>query len=208
MNVIGKFIDITGEKYGRLTAICPTDKRTKGGGYIWHFKCECGTEKDIPSNSVRTGLIKSCGCVAKPHGMTNTRLFNIWVDMRQRCDNPNSTNYNIYGGKGISVCDEWKDFKTFAEWSFKNGYDKNLSIDRIDGSKGYYPENCRWATNKQQARNQSRNCLITYNGETHCIAEWSEILGISSVALRLRLTRYNYTIEDAFTKPLRKSRKE
>jgi hypothetical protein len=206
VNTVGQFVDITGQRYGMLVAIYPTNKRTKNGGYIWVFKCDCGKVKDIPSNSVRSGLVKSCGCKNRTHGESSSRLFTIWVDMKQRCENPNVPHYRLYGGKGITVCDDWHDFIQFQKWSYKNGYSDSLTIDRIDNKKGYTPENCRWVTNKRQQRNRTNNHLITYKGETHCISEWSEILKISRVAISLRLSRYGFTVEDAFTKPVRKAR--
>jgi len=201
---MGLFVDITGQKYGKLVAMYPTNNHTKCGSYVWHFKCDCGKEKDIPANRVKSGLAKSCGCEYKIHGETESRLFTIWINMKQRCENPNVPHYKRYGGRGITVCDEWRDFIKFQEWSFENGYDVLLTIDRINNNKGYTPENCRWTTIKQQQRNRSNNHLVTYMGETHCIAEWSEILGMSMVAISLRLNRYGFTVKEAFTKPLRK----
>jgi hypothetical protein len=202
---MGLFTDITGQRYGKLVALHPTNKRTKSGGYVWHFKCDCGKEKDVPANSVKSKLVKSCGCEYRIHGSAESRLFTIWVNMKQRCENPNVPHYKLYGGKGVYICEEWHDFVKFQEWSLNNGYSDSLTIDRIDSNKGYTPENCRWTTNKEQQRNKSNNHLVTYNGETHCIAEWSEILGMSRMAILLRLNRYGFTAEEALTKPLRKT---
>lgn len=203
---MGQFVDITGQRYGTLIAIHPTERRTKGGGYIWRFKCDCGNTKDIPANSVRTGMVKSCGCQYKYVCEQDKRLFTIWVNMRQRCSNPNSPNYNRYGARGIKVCDDWESFKKFRKWSIQNGYNDSLTIDRIDNDCGYNPGNCRWTTVLQQQRNRGNNHLITYKGETRCLSEWSEILGISRMAIMLRLSRYGYTVEEAFTKPVRKTK--
>lgn len=201
---MGQFVNITGHKYGKLLALLPTDKRTKSGGYVWRFKCDCGKEKDISANSVRSGMAQSCGCGYKYRQPEDKRLIDIWVNMRQRCRNANVPHYKRYGGKGITVCGGWDSFDNFKKWSTENGYNDLLTIDRINNSKGYCPSNCRWVTPIQQQRNRDNNHLVTHKGETHCIAEWSEILGISPAAILLRLIRYGYTIEDAFTKPVRK----
>lgn len=136
------------------------------------------------------------------HGLSNTRLYRIWLQMKNRCYNSKTERYSDYGGRGITVCDEWKnDFKAFYDWAMLNGYRDDLSIDRINNDENYEPSNCRWATNIEQARN-SRHChMIVFNGETHCISEWSEITGISIYVLRNRL-RYGWTIERALTTPL------
>ena len=124
------------------------------------------------------------------HGDTvnnsKTRLYNIWVNMRQRCNNKNYPQFKYWGGKGISVCKEWEDFKTFKKWALDNGYDDNLSIDRINGELGYSPENCRWSTTIQQARNQKSNHNITINNETKTLSEWLEISPITACTYHRR----------------------
>jgi hypothetical protein len=124
--------------------------------------------------------------------------------MKQRCENSSVPHYKRYGGKGVTVCAEWHDFINFEKWSLENGYDDTLTIDRIENSKGYSPENCRWVSNLIQQRNRKNNHLLTYNGETHCISEWSEILGISRSVITLRVSRYGYSVEEAFNKPVRR----
>ena len=172
---MGKRVDITGERYGMLTAISPTTKRTKNGGIYWMFQCDCGNQKCVPANSVRSGLIKSCGCLAQPHGETGTRLHNIWCDMRQRCkDKANK----YYGAKGIAVCHKWNSYINFREWAINNGYSDELTIDRINGNKGYSPDNCRWVAVKEQCRNLSSNHIITIDGVNKPLAAWCEKLGI------------------------------
>ena len=120
--------------------------------------------------------------------MTNTRLHRIWAAMKARCCNENIPAYKYYGGRGITICDEWKDsFEKFYAWAVKSGYRDNLSIDRIDNNKGYSPENCRWATNKEQSNNQRSTRLLTYDGETHSLAEWADITGINYRTLIYRV---------------------
>lgn len=121
------------------------------------------------------------------HGLTNSRLYNIWDSMKQRCSNSNRKDYDNYGGKGIKVCDEWLDFISFRDWAFMNGYKDNLTIERKDFTQNYQANNCEWITIQDQARNKSQNRLITINGETKIIAEWAEIAGISPKALRYRI---------------------
>lgn len=135
---------------------------------MWNCKCACGKEVAIQSIHLRSGMTKSCGCFRKDalrelrttHGMSDTRFYRIWTAMLNRCRNPNDKHYEIYGGNGVSVCDEWKNFDAFrddmlAEYEahVEEHGENNTSIDRIDGRGNYEPENCRWATNEQQARN-------------------------------------------------------
>ena len=189
---MGKRVDITGERYGMLTAISPTTQRTKGGGVYWRFKCDCGNEKCIPAKSVRSGLIKSCGCLAKPHGEAGTRLHNIWVDMRQRCKDKKNKHY---GAKGITVCPEWELYINFREWAMNNGYTDDLSIDRIDGNKGYSPDNCRWLKPTGQNRNLSSNRMIRMDGLVKPLSEWCEMLGIKPYTVQNWSKRKNLPID-------------
>jgi hypothetical protein len=165
---IGKFIDLKGEKFGRLTVI---EKAENRGNYVmWYCECDCGKDAVISSIHLRDGQSKSCGCLRKElardnqtkHGMSNTRFYRIWKAMISRCTNPKDRCYDIYGGKGVSVCDEWLGFIAFRNdmlesyniHSQKYG-EENTSIDRIDSDGDYILANCRWATNLEQARNTS-----------------------------------------------------
>lgn len=138
------------------------------------------------------------------HGMGNTRLYHIWKSMKQRCNNPKCINYHNYGGKGITVCDEWDDFIQFKDWAMKAGYKDNLTIDRIESSGNYCPDNCRWVTYKIQNNNKNNNIMIEYNGEVHTISEWSNIIGIKMQTLWRRL-KSGWSIEKALTTPLKKN---
>lgn len=132
------------------------------------------------------------------HGKRKTKLYNVWNTMRDRCYNKNNKRYKDWGGRGIAVCDEWRnDFMNFYNWAYENGYNENLTIDRIDNNKGYEPSNCRWVTRKQQARNRRSNINFTYNGETHCIVEWCELLGLKPKTVYQRIHYYNWSIEKA-----------
>ena len=121
--------------------------------------------------------------------------------MLYRCGNKRDSNY---GGKGIAVCEEWKDFTTFKGWALSHGYDKGLTIDRIKNSEGYSPENCRWADRKTQNNNTSRNRLITFNGETKTMSQWAESVGITYDALKSRLNKHGWSVERALTTPMHK----
>ena len=124
------------------------------------------------------------------HGMTKTRLYTIWRTMKQRCYNPKNTSYKNYGKKGVDVCEEWQNsFLTFKEWAMANGYKDTLTIDRIDSKKGYCPENCRWATYKEQNNNTSKNVYLSFNGETHTVKQWADKNCVSANMLYKRLYR-------------------
>lgn len=129
------------------------------------------------------------------HGGRYTRLYNIWLNMKQRCSNPKASHYEYYGGKGVSVCEEWKkSFSTFRDWALSNGYEDGLTIDRIKSDKDYCPENCRWVTHLKQMSNTTRNVMLTYQGETHSLSEWSRIVGVPYGTLKSRL-RYGWSVE-------------
>ena len=195
---MGTFKDLTGKKFGRLRVIKPLDEKCESGKHKrWICICDCGTFKVCYSDKLLKGDNKSCGCIN--HGKTKTRLYHIWVHMKERCYNPKNESYHLYGKRGIAICDEWlSDFMNFYKWSMAHGYSDELSIDRIDNNKGYYPDNCRWTTMKIQANNTRSNHLITYQNETKTLTQWAEQLGIKSNTLLYRLRR-GWTVERAFT---------
>ena len=144
---------------------------------MWVCKCDCGNTKIICGNNLRRGLTRTCGCSS--HGKKGTRLYNIWGGMKKRCYNPAHKFYTRYGGRGITVCDEWKDnFEAFEAWAVANGYADNLTIDRIDNDGNYCPENCRFATQTEQVRNRSISRVATINGTTKSLIEWANDCGI------------------------------
>lgn len=202
---MAEFKDLTGVRVGRLTVIGLTD-RGSNGRIRWLCKCDCGNETKVLSTSLICNRTKSCGCLAKEmigtrarkHGQYKSRLYKIWGDMLSRCRNPKSDGYYLYGAKGISVCDEWKDFQKFRDWAMANGYADNLSIDRKDGSKGYSPDNCRWATPQEQTDNRECCRYIEYGGKRQTIKAWSKDTGINYQTLRNRLNK-GWSIEKALT---------
>lgn len=135
------------------------------------------------------------------HGLRYTRLYGIWLQIKNRCYNPKTGRYGDYGARGIKVCDEWcNDFKAFYDWAMANGYRDDLSIDRKDVNGNYEPSNCKWATVKEQARNKRNNHILTLNGVSHCLMEWCEITGLSRGCIQNRL-KYGWTVEETLTRP-------
>ena len=167
---MGKFVDLTGRKFGRLTAIKRADRPvyTKSKKAYWLAGCDCGAEIIVRSDHLRSEKIQSCGCYNKElmkiyqttHGESYTRLHTTWQSMKGRCYNKNDQAYKYYGGCGITVCDEWLDYPTFAKWARQNGYTDNLTIDRKNNDKGYCPINCQFIT-------LAENCGKDKLGEKH-----------------------------------------
>ena len=195
-------------RFGRLTAIELSPDRI-GGRTAWICRCDCGNIVKVVGNNLGGHKTISCGCYNRERdrrgdnfkhgGLLNSkkeRLYSIWSGMKQRCNNPNAPNFPRYGGRGITICDEWSDYTAFREWALSNGYADNLTIDRIDNDKGYSPDNCRWATKAQQVINRApytqpnhKKKLYTINGVTRTAQEWSEIIGISQNAFYKRILK-------------------
>ena len=204
-----KLIDLTGRRFGRLLVV--EKHGHKGKAVTWLCKCDCGSEVIVRGNDLRGGATQSCGCIHKEqlvernttHGLCGTRLYNIWGCMVQRCYNDKTPCYNLYGGRGITICEEWRcDFGAFYDWAMKHGYKDDLTIDRIENNKGYSPDNCRWITAKEQGNNRSTNRYLEFNGERHTISEWGELLGIDSETIASRLRR-GWSIEKTLSKEIK-----
>jgi hypothetical protein len=209
-------IDLTGQKFERLTVILRKDI-ANDGHILWLCKCKCGKEIIISSHSLKSGNTKSCGCLQKEllikrltkHGHLKNRktskTYNIWRDMIQRCTNSNYKEYKYYGGRGLTVCERWRGENGFINFLEDMGEPPGpeYQIDRINNNLGYYKENCRWTTAKQNSRNKRNNRFITLNDKTKCIAEWAEELIIYYRTILSRL-RYGWSIEKALTTPVEK----
>lgn len=198
--------DLSGMKFGQLTALLYDGKKTASGKRKWLCRCACGELLYVTVGDL--GKTKSCGCLKivnnksrSKHNMTDTRIYNEWIGMKARCDNPKATHYKYYGGKGIKVCKEWgSDFLTFYKWAIENGYSDDLTLDRIDINKDYEPKNCRWVTMAIQNRNKRSNRYLTFNGKTQIIADWAHELGISSKSLCARMKR-GWSVAELLTTP-------
>lgn len=191
-------LELSNRKYGKLIVI----KRSKKRPTHWVCLCDCGNSTEVHGGHLRHGHTTSCGCykreVGRTHGMSGTPEYITWENIVQRTTNPNHPQFKYWGGRGITMCDRWLN-------SFENFYDdmgdkpNNLTIDRIDNNKGYYPENCRWATMKEQNLNTRRTTKITYNNITMSKSEWANYLGIKYITVCSRFSR-GWSIEKALSK--------
>lgn len=188
---MGKYIDLTGQRFGRLTVVAECGRRN--GSVTWKCQCDCGNVTEARSNHLRRGLIRSCGCLNKEvitkNGQSRTHLYHVWQCIKDRCLNKNYAYWKNYGGRGVTVCEEWRDFEKFRKWAMENGYREGLTIDRINNDGNYEPSNCRWTDQKTQTRNRRSNVPIEHNGERHCLSEWAEILGVPYARLHSRFRR-------------------
>lgn len=164
---MGKFIDLTNQRFGRLVVVSRAEN--KGKQTRWNCVCDCGNTTISNSYELRVGKVISCGCYHREqcgnehrtHGMSKTRLYRIFYKMHERCYKPTNDNYKYYGGLGVKICDEWvNDFPAFKNWSLMNGYKEDLTIDRIDPSKDYEPNNCRWITIQEQQKNRRKRGTV------------------------------------------------
>lgn len=195
--------NLTGERFGRLIVL--SRAKNKNNRVMWLCQCDCGNKTTVQSNHLSDGSTSSCGKCADAR---NSRLYrSVWNKIFQRCYNRNNRDYKNYGGRGIKVCDEWRDFIVFRNWANANGYDETApygacTLDRIDVNGDYGPNNCRFVNLTMQCRNKQYNHFVSYKGETKTISEWAEITGISANALYNRFNR-GWSAERAFSQPVR-----
>lgn len=213
-----------GERYGNWTVLGHVEK-PDGKSRKCLCRCVCGKEKYVSVYHLIQGASTNCGCIGakntsernkvykRTHGGTaggNGRLYNIYKGMIKRCYLKAYKPYKNYGARGITVCDEWRGehgYENFQEWAYANGFDPHApkhqcSIDRIDVNGNYEPSNCRWSNAKEQGNNRRDNHLLTYNGETHTVTEWADIIGMKQITLSQRI-RKGWTVERALTQPIR-----
>lgn len=200
MKDIKRVHDLTGQRFGRLTVIGIDESKNTRKTY-WLCQCDCGKITSTRSDRLISERVKSCGCykseqdairVSKnhTHKQSGTRLYGIWMGMKGRCYNPNDPVYKNWGGRGIEVCDEWRnDFACFYKWAVENGYKEDLTIDRINNDGNYTPKNCRWASPKQQARNRRSNINITIGNTTKTLTEWCELFDLPYKTVNARYKR-------------------
>lgn len=190
-NYMAQIVDITGNKYHKLTVIGMIPNKIP---IKWVCKCDCGKIKFVIGGNLKSGGTKSCGCdKKKSNGLSRTSIYQVYKGIIQRCYNHKNKDYRNYGGRGITVCDEWRNsFIVFYNWSVSSGYDKSLQIDRINNNGNYEPLNCRWATLKQQGRNRRTNNIIEYNGKSQCLSDWAEELGISRSTFIYRIKKQKH----------------
>lgn len=209
---MGKYIDLTGQRFGRFAVLSRNAEKSdiKKHSYF-NCICDCGKHTIVASGDLKSGSSKSCGCLTKEviisrntkHGDKHSKLYNVWGAIKARCCNITNKAYPNYGGRGIDICDEWLEFQAFKDWAMNNGYDKGLSIDRINNDGNYEPNNCRWTTRKVQTNNTRRNNRFEYNGESKTISELAEISGLKYRVLHDRLVRYKMDIQRAMNSPVR-----
>lgn len=192
---MGKFKDLTGQRFGRWSVIELVGK-DKWGRLLWRVSCDCGSKKSVLGMSLSNGRSKSCGCLdvellkarSTKHGMWGSSTYRSWLCMKERCYNQNKNSYHNYRARGIKVCERWLDsFENFLEDMGERP--KGMSIDRIDNNGHYTPENCRWANRQEQDRNKRTNIFITYNGETLCVTDWAKKLGKNKSTISKRHSR-------------------
>lgn len=197
------YSDLEGKKFNRLTVVQRIGL-DKYNCVIWRCRCDCGNELYLSSNKIVNGYTKSCGCLAKEissrqviekntkHGLAKHPLYATWKNIRQRCSNPNNTHYKSYGGRGIAVAKEWGEFKPFYDWAISNGWEKGLSIERIDNNGDYCPANCCFIPLNHQNRNKQNTVKITYDGQTRPLFVWCQMYGLRFKTCYNRLRNYGW----------------
>lgn len=189
---MGVFLDLTGKKFGRLSALQRAENR--GGHTVWRVACDCGKILDVRAQHLRNGNTKSCGCLDRDvliarstkHGAHGSSAYISWAGMMSRCTNPNHTDYHLYGGRGITVDPRWHDFSVFLKDMGQRP--PKTSLDRIDTDGMYTKSNCRWATSCEQSRNKRNNRWIKFGNEQKVLSDWAQHFGISPSALHRMLS--------------------
>lgn len=211
-----KAIDLTGQKFGRLTVIGVAPRQAGQKRPLWVCKCDCGRENRLLAYQLRAGKTKSCGCLAADNARARLMKhgyaayaktepeYMVWAAMIKRCTNQNHDRYKRYGGRGISVCERWKDFRNFiADMGNRPSPIHSIERDRVDGN--YEPGNCRWATPEEQASNRGDNRILELNGAKKTLSQWARDIGITHTSLAERIDSGRWSLEDALTTPRSRS---
>ena len=195
-------IEMTGMRFGKL--VVTGYSHTINKRVYWKCICDCGNVCVVHGTKLRNGHTRSCGCarmesihkrkITKPH---YKKIYQVWSNMKNRCQNEKNAKYKYYGGKGIAICDEWMNFDEFYQWCIESGYVESLTLDRVDSNGNYEPANCRWITLAEQQRNKSNNFYITCNGETKTITDWSRFLGVTRHSIHYWIDKYDGNAEKA-----------
>lgn len=219
------------KRFGRLTVLpcCFVEDIQDSNGkiipnkrkYILKCKCDCGNYYYTSRMNLLLDKVHSCGCLhseitAEKNRLSSTKysdadsqsyskyngLYHSWSAMKNRCTSESNVKYKYYGGRGITICDEWSDYENFKSWALSNGWKEGLTLDRIDSDKNYEPSNCRWVTMKTQQNNKRNNKMLTYKGKTQTLSEWVDELGLNYDRVKARLNDCNMTVEEAFERRL------
>lgn len=195
------FIDLTGQTFGRW-AVLEFHSNAKGRGTRWLCRCECGTERPIYANNLKRGRSRGCrSCSKTTHGKSGTKAYDVWIGIKARCSNPSALDYNRYGGRGIRVCERWESFESFLEDMGERPFPA-ATVERINNDGPYSPENCRWATRKDQGQNKHNNVILTHDKKTLCMSAWADEMGLSQKTLHDRL-KSGWPVGRALTTPVR-----
>lgn len=200
-----KSLDLIGKRFHKLLVVEKANNQKHKT--MWKCKCDCGSITLVTTSNLNANRVKSCGCLridqlikrSTTHNQRHTSLYEVWKSIKQRCLNPQSKAYKNYGGRGICICDEWKNnFENFYKWSISNGYTKGLTIDRIDNNSNYSPQNCRWVTRLQQANNKRNTIYLTINNKTDSLSNWLRFYNVNRSTYMTRI-KYGKTPEQALT---------
>lgn len=216
MGIVGtpRHENLMGQRFGRLTIIAETSKRTASRGMVWLCRCDCGKEKEIAALHLKQGLILSCGCLSKEinsirntihgheKGGKKSLTYCSWEKMMSRCYREKDAAFHYYGGRGVKVCESWHTFENFLK-DMRERPSRYYTIERINNKGNYEPNNCKWATYKEQANNTSRNVFYTYNGERMTIAQMADKIGIKYDTMYCRLKHYGWSVQQAMNEKVK-----
>lgn len=205
-SIMSARIDLSGQKFGKLTAVKSVGIRSRS--ILWECQCECGKTKLVTCTRLRSGTAKSCGCESlashrhRTHGCTGTATYRAWTNIKKRCYNPKWPAWHRYGGRGISMCERWNN--SYAAFLADMGEcPKGLGIDRTDNDGNYEPGNCEWVTQSRNCRNRNNSGFLTFNGQRKSAMDWAEEVGISSKNITRRIV-WGWSVERALTEPVKK----